>query len=120
MVPASAPGQPAERVDEPHRLGQARGLAVEHDPGALGGEVARAEAGAAGGDDQPGEPGGLVAQRAAHRLDAVGRRPRARRPSKPASLSRSATRRAAPVGAAAVGHAVGHHDHLRLAPASDR
>ena len=50
-----APRQAAERADQPHRLGQARRLALDHRPRALGRLVARSEAGAAGRDDQAGE-----------------------------------------------------------------
>ena len=49
------PGEPAERADQPHGLGQPGRLAVEDGQGALRREVARPEAGAAGGDDEPGE-----------------------------------------------------------------
>ena len=70
-----APRQAPERVHQAHRLGQAGGLPIEHDPGALGGEVPGAEAGAAGGDDDPGEPGGHLDDGLADRLTPVGDRP---------------------------------------------
>ena len=46
------------RVDRhPERLGDAGGLLVEHGAGGFGGDVARGEAGAAGGEDEIGEVG---------------------------------------------------------------
>jgi hypothetical protein len=47
--------QPAERIAQAHRLGQARRLTLDHRPGALRGLVARGEARAARGDDEAGE-----------------------------------------------------------------
>ena len=46
------PGQAAQRVDQAHGFGQARGVALEDLPGALGRLVPGPEAGASGGDDQ--------------------------------------------------------------------
>ena len=56
----------------PDRLDDAGRLPLDHRAGAFGREIARAEAGAAGGDDEPGEAVGQLAQRVGDRLDAVG------------------------------------------------
>ena len=69
------PRQATQRRDQAHRLGQARGLAVEHHQRALGGQVAGPEAGATGGHHQPGEPLGQVHQRLPHRFPPVGHHP---------------------------------------------
>ncbi len=55
--------EPTERTDESHRLGQAGRLTVDHCPRTLRREITGAEAGTAGGDDQPVETVGQVAQR---------------------------------------------------------
>ena len=72
-VPADGPGQPPERAHQPHRLGQPGRLPVDDRERALRGEVTRAEPGAAGGDDQPGEPVARGSQRVGDRVGAVGR-----------------------------------------------
>ena len=74
---ADAPPEHAERLARrvagaAHRLGHPGCFAVDHHARALGREVAGTEPGSAGGDDEPGEAGGEVAQRA--------RRPRRSRP----------------------------------------
>ena len=106
-----APRQPAERVHQAHGLGQAGRLAVDGGPGALRGEVAGPEAGAAGRDDQAGE-----ARRTASREGArpPTRRRRRRRggavDGEAGAGERSRERRPAAVLAGAVGDAVGHDD----------
>ena len=57
-------GEAAQRAHQPHGLGQARRLALEGRPGALGGEVARPEPRAPGGDDEAGEAVRTAARRA--------------------------------------------------------
>ena len=64
-----APREPPERADQAHRLGQAGRVALDDGPGALGRQVARREAGAAGRDDEAGEAVGQLAER---RGDAAG------------------------------------------------
>src|SRR5262249_38103246 len=56
-----------------HRLGQARAFAVDDHAGALGREVARAEARATRGDHEALEADGEVAQREGDVVDPVGR-----------------------------------------------
>jgi hypothetical protein len=46
-VPATARDKPPERARQPHRLGEPRCLALDDGEGPLGGEVPRAESGAA-------------------------------------------------------------------------
>ena len=69
--PRGGPAEAAERVHEPHGLGQAGCFTFEDGPGAFGREVAGPEAGAAGGDDEAGEPGAQGLQGGGHRLGAV-------------------------------------------------
>lgn len=49
-------GQPPERADKPHRLGESRRLAVDHVTCSLGREVSRGEPGSPRRHDQTGEP----------------------------------------------------------------
>ena len=69
----SIPNVPALGVARlAHRLGETRGVALEDGARAFRGEVARAEPGATGRHDEPGEPLGEFAQRVRDRVDAVG------------------------------------------------
>ncbi len=71
-APEHAEGLPRRVAGAPHGLRQARRLAVDDDPRALGREVARSEPGAAGGDHDPGESGDQVAEGERDFVDAVG------------------------------------------------
>jgi hypothetical protein len=64
--------QAAERVDEPHRLGKARRLAVDHRLGAFGGQITRTEPGAAGRDDHADKPVRHRSQRVGHVVGTIG------------------------------------------------
>lgn len=63
--------EPTQRVHQPHRLGEARGLPFDREPGALGGEVSRTEPGASGGDDQSMKIEALGPEHRSYLVDAV-------------------------------------------------
>ena len=72
---AAVVARPADRLDDAGRL------AFDDRARAFGREVARAEAGAAGRDDQAREAVGQLDERVGDRVDAVARDPVRRRPS---------------------------------------
>ena len=107
------PRQPTEWAEGPDRLGQSRGLPIEHAPGGLGGEVGGRESGAAGGGDQTVESRRQAAEGGGHCRQAIGD-DLTIHDGESVTLERGGQGRARPIFTGPVMDRIRHREHFRL------